>query len=116
LPLVDRKAKLEALIGKQNEPLLFSTHVSGHASEVFRQVCLAKHEGIVMKRADDPYRSGRTKSWFKVKCKRNQEFVVGGYAPSDKSGRTVRSLLIGVQGEGGKLAYKGRVGAFEGES
>jgi bifunctional non-homologous end joining protein LigD len=116
LPLIERKAKLEALIGKENEPLLFSSHVSGHAEEVFRQVCKAGHEGIVAKRADDPYRSGRGRSWLKIKCTRSQEFVVGGYAPSDKSGRTVRSLLIGVQEEGGKLAYKGRVGAFEGDT
>ncbi len=115
LPLLERKAKLEPLIGKENEPLLFSAHVSGNADEVFRQVCAAGHEGIIAKRAEDPYRSGRTRSWLKIKCKRSQEFVVGGYAPSDKSGRTVRSLLIGVQ-DGGKLAYKGRVGAFEGDS
>jgi len=115
LPLVERKAKLEPLISKENEPLLFSAHVSGHADEVFRQVCSAGHEGIVAKRADEPYRSGRGRSWLKIKCKRSQEFVIGGYAPSDKSGRTVRSLLIGVQ-DNGKLAYAGRVGAFEGDT
>jgi bifunctional non-homologous end joining protein LigD len=114
LPLLERKAKLETLIGKAGEPLLFSAHVAGKAEEVFRHLCAAGHEGIIAKRADDPYRSGRGKSWLKVKCTRRQEFVVGGYAPSDKRGRTVRSLLIGVQ-DGGKLAYKGRVGAFEGD-
>jgi bifunctional non-homologous end joining protein LigD len=114
LPLLERKAKLETLIGKANEPLLFSAHVAGKAEEVFRHLCAAGHEGIIAKRADDPYRSGRGRSWLKVKCTRRQEFVVGGYSPSDKRGRAVRSLLIGVQ-EGGKLAYKGRVGAFEGD-
>lgn len=114
-PLVERKERLEALIGKEHEPLLYSTHIRGHAEEVFRKVCSAGHEGIVAKRADDPYRGGRGRSWLKIKCTRRQEFVVGGYSPSDKSGRKVRSLLIGVM-EGGKLAYKGRVGAFEGET
>src|SRR5690606_2153713 len=70
---------------------------------------------IVAKRAGDPYRSGRGRSWLKVKCGRRQEFVIGGFTPSDKANRAVRSLLIGVQ-EGGRLVYKGRVGAFEGDT
>ena len=115
LPLLERKAKLEAVIGTGNEPLLYSTHVAGKAADVFRQVCAAGHEGIIAKRAGDPYRSGRGRSWLKVKCTRRQEFVVGGYAPSDKRGRAVRSLLVGVM-ENGKLVYKGRVGAFEGDT
>lgn len=115
LPLIERKAKLEALIGAGSEPLLFSTHVLGKADQVFRQVCSAGHEGIVAKRADDPYISGRGRSWLKIKCTKRQEFIVGGYAPSDKRGRTVRSLLIGVM-EDGELVYKGRVGAFEGDT
>ncbi|MFH1796599.1 MAG: DNA ligase D [Pseudomonadota bacterium] len=115
LPLIERKAKLEGLIGSGNEPLLYSTHITGRAADVFRQVCAAGHEGIVAKRADDPYRSGRGRSWLKVKCTKRQEFVVGGYAPSDKRGRKVRSLLVGVM-EKDKLAYKGRVGAFEGDT
>ncbi|MBX3573041.1 MAG: DNA ligase D [Mesorhizobium sp.] len=115
LPLIERKAKLEALVGSGSEPLLYSTHIAGKAADVFRQVCAAGHEGIVAKRADDPYRSGRGRSWLKVKCTRRQEFVVGGYAPSDKRGREVRSLLVGVM-EKGKLLYKGRVGAFEGDT
>lgn len=112
-PLVERKALLETLIGKDREPLHFSTHIAGKAGDVFKQVCSAGHEGIVAKRADDPYRSGRGRSWLKIKCTRRQEFVVGGYAPSDKRGRKVRSLLVGIF-ENGKLVYKGRVGAFEG--
>ena len=115
LPLIERKAKLEGLVGSANEPLLYSTHITGRAADVFRQVCAAGHEGIVAKRADDPYRSGRGRSWLKVKCTKRQEFVVGGYAPSDKRGRKVRSLLVGVM-EKDKLAYKGRVGAFEGDT
>jgi bifunctional non-homologous end joining protein LigD len=115
LPLLQRKEKLAAIIAAAGEPLLYSTHVTGRSDEVFRQICAAGHEGIIAKRADQPYRSGRGRGWLKVKCTRRQEFVVGGYAPSDKRGRTVRSLLIGVMDKG-KLAYKGRVGAFEGDT
>ena len=66
-------------------------------------------EGVVSKRADAPYRSGRGPSWVKSKCTARQEFVIGGYLPSDKTGRGLRSLLVGYH-EGGKLHYAGRVG------
>ncbi len=113
LPLVERKERLQTLLGAGSAPLVFSPHVEGSAAAVLGATCEAGHEGIVVKRAADPYRSGRGRSWLKVKCTKRQEFIVGGWTPSDKRGRTVKSILIGVN-EGGKLVYKGRVGAFEG--
>ena len=115
LPLLERKARLEAMLGEGSAPLIYSTHVKGSAGRVLDQVCGAGHEGIVAKLASEPYRTGRSRSWLKVKCGRRQEFVIGGYARSDKAGRTVRSILIGVH-ENGELVYKGRVGAFEGDA
>jgi bifunctional non-homologous end joining protein LigD len=115
LPLVERKERLEALLGEGSAPLIYSTHVMGSPGAVLDQICSAGHEGIVAKRADDPYRSGRGRSWLKVKCTKRQEFVIGGFAPSDKRNRALRSVLIGVR-DGGRLVYKGRVGAFEGET
>lgn len=115
LPLVERKERLEVLIGEGRGPLLYSQHVRGEAAQVFRKVCQAKHEGIVAKRADDPYRPGRSRSWLKIKCGNRQEFVVGGYTQSDKAGRPFASILLGVM-EDGALVYKGRVGAFEGDT
>ena len=50
-----------------------------------------KLEGIVSKRADAPYRSGRTKSWLKIKCGMGQEFIIIGWQPSTvKGGRSPR--------------------------
>jgi bifunctional non-homologous end joining protein LigD len=115
LPLIERKERLEKLVGEGAAPLIFSTHIAGSADQVLAQICSAGHEGIVAKRASDRYRSGRGRSWLKVKCDRGQELVVGGYQQSDKSGRKVRSLLVGAY-ENGKLIYRGRVGAFEGDS
>jgi len=112
LPLVERKARLETLLGEGSAPLIYSTHVAGNAPEVLAQICTAGHEGIVAKRANDPYRSGRSRSWLKVKCTRSQEFVIGGYAKSDKANRKIRSVLVGAH-ENGRFVYKGRVGAFE---
>lgn len=67
-------------------------------------------EGVVSKRADRPYVSGRRLSWIKTKCIGRDEFVVGGYRPSAKKGRPFASLLLGEY-EDGVLRYRGRVGA-----
>ncbi len=109
-PLLERKALLKSLLaGSDGRILKFSEHVRGHADEVFRSMCRAGQEGIVSKRADDPYRSGRVGSWLKIKCSRRQEFVIGGYAPSDKRGRPFASVLLGTFDKD-RLIYRGRVG------
>ncbi|MCW4113900.1 DNA ligase D [Aurantimonas sp. MSK8Z-1] len=111
LPLTARKERLEALLKAANQPLLlYSEHIRGRGPSVYRSICASDHEGIVSKRADDPYRGSRTKSWLKVKCKKRQEFVIGGFAPSDKKSRPFSSILLGVN-ERGKLLYRGRVGS-----
>lgn len=68
-------------------------------------------EGIVAKRVDAPYESGRRSSaWVKVKHHRAQEVVVGGWRPGSGSRSAgVGSLLVGIPGPDG-LAYAGRVG------
>ena len=81
---------------------------------MLKHACNLHLEGIVSKRADAPYRSGRTGDWLKTKCSSNQEFVVIGYEPSDKRGRLIRSLLLGYYDDGG-LRYAGRVGTGWGQ-
>ncbi|RVD54783.1 DNA ligase D [Mesorhizobium sp. M2D.F.Ca.ET.185.01.1.1] len=110
-PLVERKQALAELLGDQpeNSALRFSDHFHEPGKVMLQHVCRMGLEGVVSKRADAPYRSGRGLSWIKSKCTLRQEFVIGGYLPSDKTGRGVRSLLVGYY-EGGKLHYAGRVG------
>jgi bifunctional non-homologous end joining protein LigD len=111
-PLRERKKLLEALLkpvlGKG--PLSYSEHVKGGGGNVFARACDLKLEGIISKRADAPYRSGRQQSWLKSKCGMEQEFVIIGWRPSDKVGRAFSSLLLAVREEG-KLRYAGRVGS-----
>ena len=76
---------------------------------MLQHACRMGLEGVVSKRADAPYRSGRGKAWIKSKCTQRQEFVIGGYLPSEKTGRGLRSLLVGYH-EDGALKYAGRVG------
>ncbi|WP_336056701.1 DNA ligase D [Nitratireductor sp. CH_MIT9313-5] len=108
-PLTQRKARLEALMAHAQAPLTYSTDIRGHAARVLEKLCDGGHEGIIAKRADAPYRSGRSQSWLKVKCSKRQELVIGGYSPSDKRGRPFASLLLGAY-EGDRLIYRGRVG------
>ncbi|MER9138503.1 DNA ligase D [Mesorhizobium sp. M0830] len=110
-PLVERKQALRDLLGKQPEyaAVRFSDHFAEPGNIMLEHVCRMGLEGVVSKRADAPYRSGRGPTWVKSKCTARQEFVIGGYLPSDKTGRGLRSILVGFH-EGGKLHYAGRVG------
>ncbi|MER8428104.1 DNA ligase D [Mesorhizobium sp. M1403] len=110
-PLVERKERLRSLLAGQTEEqaVRFSDHFAEPGKIMLEHACRLGLEGVVSKRADAPYRSGRVPSWVKSKCTARQEFVIGGYMPSDKTGRGLRSLLVGYH-EGGKLRYAGRVG------
>ena len=66
-------------------------------------------EGIIVKRPDAPYVSGRTESWLKLKCSLRQEFVVCGFTDRANAAAEVGSLLLGYH-EGKELKYAGNVG------
>jgi bifunctional non-homologous end joining protein LigD len=110
LPLIERKAKLKQLLSglPKNSPLIYSDDVKGSGDQVFAHACDFKLEGIISKRADDTYHSGRAQSWLKVKCGMEQEFVIIGWRKSTR-GRAFSSILLAVRDEG-ELRYCGRVG------
>jgi bifunctional non-homologous end joining protein LigD len=110
-PLIERKEKLKKLLrnSPKNGPLFYSDHLVGDGKAVFSNACDLKLEGIISKRSSDRYRSGRAKSWLKIKCGMEQEFVIIGWRPSDKASRPFSSLLLALR-ENGKLRYAGRVG------
>lgn len=111
LPLIERKARLEGLMSRTaGSQLHYSPHVVGHGAQVLQELCSKGMEGVVSKRADAPYLPGRSKSWLKAKCSLRQEFVIGGFATSDKAGRAFASILVGAY-DGDRLVYKGRVGS-----
>ncbi|WP_421951788.1 DNA ligase D [Pelagibacterium sp.] len=110
-PLSVRKAALGDLLGRRtrHDPVQLSPDIAGKGDEVFAAICKAGHEGIIAKHGSAPYRSGRGKSWRKIKCTLRQEFVIVGWSPSEKRRGMFASLLLATQ-EGGKLVYRGRVG------
>src|SRR5262249_35118630 len=111
LPLIERKRALEDLLGrgKKAGPIRYSEHFERDGSRVLERACELALEGIVSKRADAPYSSGRSESFIKSKCANAQEFVVGGYVPSTALPRAVGSLAVGYY-EDGQFVYAGRMG------
>jgi len=109
--LKERRAKLAQLMAAKGVSnfLVYADHVEGSGPEFFAKACAKGLEGIVSKRADRPYVSGRGKDWLKIKCTRREEFVIGGYSRSGVRGRPFSSLLLGMFA-GGKLDYVGKVG------
>ena len=106
---VERKDRLAALLADAAPPIHYAEHIASGGETLFETLCGSGYEGIVSKRADAPYRGTRSKNWLKTKCTRRQEFVILGFLESDKAGRDLRSLAVGVH-EGGELRYAGRVG------
>jgi bifunctional non-homologous end joining protein LigD len=107
---IERKERLEALLGKAKPPIHVADHLIGAGEKLYRAMCEAGQEGIISKKIDAGYIVGRrTKAWVKVKCTRRQEFVIIGWKKSSARGRPFSSLLL-AQNEGGKLVYKGNVG------
>jgi bifunctional non-homologous end joining protein LigD len=112
LPLSERKVRLDAALAKlpANGPLRLADQIHSESAELLARVCNQHLEGLVAKKMDSPYKGDRSENWLKVKCHREQEFVVGGAAflPGRGTG-TFSSLLVGVK-SGKGLKYVGRVG------
>jgi bifunctional non-homologous end joining protein LigD len=107
-PLTERKERLQRLLADAGNDarLRFVEHFEDGGEAVLRSACRLSLEGIISKRGDAPYVSGRTKTWVKSKCRAGHEVVIGGY--STTAGK-FRSLLVGVH-RGDGFVYVGRVG------
>ena len=107
--LLDRK-KLLAALSDWKGMLRYSDHLVGEAIEMYRRACAMGLEGIVCKRANSPYRPGRSSAWLKVKCHNREEFVVLGWTPPQGHRRGLGSLHVGYYDPSGDLHYAGGVG------
>lgn len=110
LPLVERKARLKTIVPKSDRGRIrFSDHISGNGEIFLEHGCQVGLEGIISKRGDRPYTSGRSDDWLKIKCHQEEEFVIGGFTISEADKRGFGALLIGYF-QGRNLVYAGRVG------
>ena len=108
--LGDRKAQLKQLLRPHGSwkgaPVIRYVEHIATGDDILAQACRLDYEGIISKRLDAPYRSGRTGAWTKAKCRLGHEVVIGGWTAT---GKAFRSLLVGVH-RGRHFAYLGRVG------
>lgn len=110
LALSERKSRLQAMLAvkpiQRKNLLRYVGHFDTGGEAVLLSACKLSLEGIVSKRLNAPYRSGRSEDWTKAKCRAGQEVVIGGWT---RDGDALRSLLVGVH-RGGQFIYVGRVG------
>lgn len=109
-PLSERKERLRALLEAQGcgttTMIRYVDHFEEAGDAVLRSACRLHLEGIISKRLDAAYQSGRSDRWTKAKCRGGEEVVIGGWSTT---GNRFRSLLVGVH-RGDHLVYIGRVG------
>jgi bifunctional non-homologous end joining protein LigD len=109
-PLSERKERLREMLEAARVPkgsvIQYSEHFPGDGAAILNRACEMKFEGIISKKLDAPYGSGRGDTWLKSKCRDGQELVIGGW--TEENGR-LRSVLLGVNRDG-RLAYAGRSG------
>lgn len=109
-PWEARRLVLDALFAKNKNPVVGVTQVHQPPIEdLWKSVCHHDLEGLIGKRRDAPYQSGRSSAWIKLKCQQRQEFVVGGFTSPQGARTGFGALLLGIH-ENDTLRYVGRVG------
>ena len=110
LSLRERKDRLKAVLERRAKPLAgqirYVEHFETAGDAVLQSACRLSLEGVISKRMDGAYRSGRSQDWTKSKCRAGHEVVIGGWTGAKGQ---LRSLLVGVH-RGDHLVYVGRVG------
>ena len=108
LPLSTRREVLSEIFKERDSgasQLAISECINATPADLVRVAREFGFEGIVAKRKDSFYESGkRTGAWVKYKVNRGQELVIGGYTP----GSPFDALIVGYY-EDGKLLYAAKV-------
>lgn len=106
-PILAREEALAALLSDlpRNSPIKLSEHVAGDAAKLMREACEVKLEGLVSKRVDGRYKSGRSTVWFKATCKKRDTFVIVGWA---LKGKRFDGFYLGEE-KNRKLVYAGKI-------
>ena len=109
LPLLERKKRLKAILPR-HKLIGFSNHRKGNGTNFFAEAERRHLEGIMAKRADSPYSSGRrTADWLKVKTAKRQEVVIVGFTAPRRSRPYFGALVLAVR-ESSAWRYIGHVG------
>jgi DNA ligase D-like protein (predicted ligase) len=106
--LRQRKGLLRQLL-TYADPLRYTAHRNRDGVAYWEHACRQGWEGVIAKRADSTYTSGRSKDWLKFKCVTAQEFVIGGFTDPQGTRSGFGALLVGYY-DGDELRYAGKVG------
>jgi len=110
-PLSARRKLLADILKKAPPDIRLSEGLQGSEEDLLRVAREFGLEGLVAKRLNSLYESGRRcGAWVKVKLTKDQEFVIGGYTLPEGSRRYFGSILVGYQSPDG-LLFAGRVGS-----
>ncbi len=110
LPLRQRRELLRNFLPAASDLVRFSASLDAPATTVWREVTRHGLEGVMAKRSDSVYESGRRSgAWLKIKSLREQEFVIGGYYPPGGSRKFFGSIIVGYY-EGNQLMFASKVG------
>jgi bifunctional non-homologous end joining protein LigD len=101
---------LLTLVLRPNPWLRLSDSLDGEGEALFELVQLRGLEGIVAKRRDSPYRSGRSGDWLKIKISEEVDCVIGGQTEPEGGREFFGSLVLGLY-RGGQLHHVGNVGS-----
>src|SRR3954463_5447335 len=107
-PLLQRKEALKSMLEDGPPALVYVDFLEADGARVFEHACRMGLEGIVAKRVDAPYRSGRQDSWIKLKCTKSDTFPIVAFV--EKLGarpRKIASLYVG-RWDGDRLVYAGK--------
>jgi len=110
MPLLERKSRLRAILHKHTRGkrslIRYVEHFEADSEAILESASKAGLEGMISKRSNSAYRSGRGDNWLKAKCRPGQEVVIGGWKTTAAK---FRSLMVGVR-RGKHLVYAGIVG------
>ncbi len=108
-PLLERKRVLQQALPAAG-PIRYCEHIEERGEAMFEQVHRLGLEGLLAKRADSHYRSGRSAEWLKIAVRHSDDFAIAGYTPP-KGSQTGFGALLLVQYDGERAVYTGRVGS-----
>jgi bifunctional non-homologous end joining protein LigD len=109
LPLLERKEILREVLPTVG-PIRYTDHIPVQGETMYAHVERMRLEGIIGKKADAPYRGGRSRSWIKVRTVRVDDFAVVGWT-DPKGARGGFGSLHVAQYDGQDLVYAGSVGS-----
>jgi bifunctional non-homologous end joining protein LigD len=85
-PLIERRKLLANLLKTAPDNIRFPEELGGEKEKLLQVARQFGFEGLIAKKPDSVYESGRRSgAWVKIKLTRQQEFVIGGYTPPEGS-------------------------------